>query len=449
MLLYSSRLFTLLWAIALILSGLSPTSWSGPFELLWPSLLLVSAGLILLVGYRNILALRFSSALCVIGWLEEMPVIPNHRWVHLCVALAVFVGGRSAKSIPDLFATINGTLRWLIVIVYFFAALAKMNFDYFDSSISCSGFFVSQILDLYGIKGTLTGDVSHLISLWSLVMELFLPILLLWPRTRQIGVWLGVLFHTSLSLHYVKYFANFSSVMFVLLASWMSEDRCKTVSTRLTTRSLALSRVSIGAAFAIILLSFLEIVTPVEYALARHVLFLGYAVRLSLLTFGNYDQSECKRRVGAPIAFILLIELLNGFSPYLGLKTRSALSMYSNLRIEPEYSNHFFMPPSFDPFGYFGDTVDIIETADPGLKRRIQSESPKLSYLTFCAYVSCQDDLCNRKANGSQIVYKRGSELHTRIIGGDDIPKDCPSWIARKLVFIGPLGSGSERSCTW
>jgi hypothetical protein len=385
----------------------------------------------------------------VIGWLEEMPVIPNHRWVHLCVALAVLVGGRSAKSIPDLFAAINGTLRWLIVIVYFFAALAKMNFDYFNASISCPGFFGSQALDLYGLKGALTSEVSQLISLWSLVMEILLPLLLLWPRTRQIGVWLGVLFHISLSLHYVKYFANFSSIMFVLLASWMSEDRCKIVYTKLTTRFLALTRVSIGAVCAIILLSFLEIISPVEYTLIRHVIFLVYAVRLAALTFGNYDRLACTGRVGTPIAFILIIELLNGFAPYLGLKTRSALSMYSNLRIEPDYSNHFFMPPAFDPFGYFGDTVDIIETADPGLKRRIESESSKISYLTFCAYLSCQDDLCNRNAVGSQIVYKRGLEVHTRTIGIEELPKDCPSWMARKLVFIGPLGPGSERSCTW
>lgn len=448
MLQYSSYLFSLVWSISLIVTGISPVSWNAPWTLLWPSLLLVFGGLILLLNHRSLLALRFASALCVIGWLEEMPVVPNHRWIHLSVALTVLIGGRAAKSLPEFFWSAIGTLRWLMIVVYFFAALAKMNFAYFEPAISCSGLFGQQTLSLYGIRATIPGEVSQLISLWSLVMEILLPILLLWPRSRTAGVWLGIIFHTSLSLHYVKYFGNFSSVMFVLLISWLPESRAEGIYRDLTTRFLSASQVAIFAACALVALSLLNVIGPVEYAMTRHVLFIFYALRLSYLTFRFSDQSTTKSRVGAPIVFVLLLELINGFSPYLGLKTRSALTMYSNLRIEPEYSNHFFMPPAFDPFGYFGDSVEVLETADAGLRRRIETESPRLSYITLCAYLSCQDDLCSESAQGTKLVFRRGEETVTQTIGVD-LPSDCPSWLSRKMVFLGPLGTGSERGCNW
>lgn len=446
--LYSSLLFTLLWAISLICTGISPTSWQGELALLYPSLLLITAGLILLGAHRNILALRVASILCVITWFCDLPTVPNHRWAHLCVALSVLIGGRRSKTIPEVFSEIQGTLRWLIVIVYFFAALAKMNWSYFVPAISCSGVFGSQTLGLFGIEIELPDQIAQLIALWSLIMEIALPILLIVPSTRRVGVWLGMLFHLSLSLHYIKYFANFSSAMFVLLASWLNEEGSARVYNGLKTRFSALNHVSIATVVLLVILSFIGLIGGTEYVIVRHLIFLAFALRLTFLTFCGGEQSRNLIRVGAPIGLVILLELVNGFAPYFGLKTRSALTMYSNLRIEPDYSNHFFMPPAFDPFGYFADSVVILQTADPGMQRRIDTESNQLPYISLCAYLDCQDDLCNPKARGTEIVYRRGPDLVTRTIGAA-LPEDCPPWIARKLIFLGPIGQGSERACTW
>jgi len=448
MLLYSVRLFALLWALALIFTGISPVSWSAPLELLWPSLLLLSGGLILLLDTGSVLALRVASALCIISWITNLPAVPNHRWAHLCIALSVLIGGFRAKSISEIYDAIRGTLRWLIIIVYFFAALAKMNLTYFDSSVSCSGLFGQQTLGLYGLDRDISDELSQMISLWSLAVEILLPMLLISPTCRGFGVWLGVFFHLSLSLHYVKYFANFSSAMFVLLASWLTEESSQKVYVGLCNRLKVLNRVSMVTIGVTILASFLRLINEVEYVLIRHVIFLPFAIRLTYLTFVLRRVSQSVLRVGAPIGFVILLELLNGFSPYFGVKTRSALTMYSNLRIEPGYSNHFFMPPAFDPFGYFADAVDVISSDDPGLNRRMETESSRLPYVSFCAYLACQDDLCNRGNIGSNVTYRRGSETLTATLG-DPLPKDCPGWVARKLIFLGPIGSGSERGCNW
>jgi hypothetical protein len=448
MLVYSARLFGLLWAVALVFTGISPVSWSGSFENLWSSALLLAGGLTLIADSGNIWCLRIASFLCVVSWMIDLPVVPNHRWAHLCIALSVLIGGFRAKSFSEVYEAIRGTLRWLIVIVYLFAALAKMNLSYFDPLMSCSGVFGEQTVNLYGIEGHLPANLAQWISLWSLIMEILLPILLFWPYSRGFGVCLGVLFHLSLSLHYVKYFANFSTAMFVLLASWMTEEACKRVYDALRQRFSAINPVSLLGACGIVLASFLDVVGQVEYIIMRHIVYLLFALRFTYFTVIYRGVGKSVLRVGAPIGFVILLELLNGFSPYFGVKTRSALTMYSNLKIEPGYSNHFFMPPAFDPFGYFADAVDVISSEDPGLRRRIETESSRLPYVSFCAYLACQDDLCNRGNIGSNVTYRRGSDTLTATLG-DPLPRDCPGWVARKLIFLGPIGPGSERGCNW
>jgi NADH:ubiquinone oxidoreductase subunit 6 (subunit J) len=55
---------------------------------------------------------------------------------------------------------------------------------------------------------------------------------------------------------------------------------------------------------------------------------------------------------------LLLIPALlfaNGLMPYLGLKTETSFAMYSNLRTEGGYSNHWLMPASLQVWDYQRD----------------------------------------------------------------------------------------------
>lgn len=67
----------------------------------------------------------------------------------------------------------------------------------------------------------------------------------------------------------------------------------------------------------------------------------------------------------------VLLALINGLCPYLGLKTRATWSSFSNLRVEAGVSNHFFIPEWLQVFGYTRECVTITQASVPMLRRHL------------------------------------------------------------------------------
>jgi hypothetical protein len=445
---YSSRFFAFLWSSALIFSGLGTYYGDGTIVLTWPYLVSIIAGVCLLFFPSSLFVLRMSALSYGISFVAQMPATPNHRCILFYVALAVAWKSLKGKNVEEVAAGVKGTLRWLTIAVYAFATLAKLNTAYLNPDVSCASVFSLQTFDIYGMPNLLGSRAGSVIALVSLITEALIPMLLLWPRTRAVGVLVGVLFHILLSLNLVRYFGNFSAVMFLLLIVWLPEHSFTWV--RNVRSTFAQSAIHVWTASLILLTisSLTALVGPVEYALARHVLYLLFGSSLLIVALIALSRIRFGEGVGRPIEAILALALLNAVTPYLGIKNRAALTMYSNLRIEPGYSNHILMPPSADPLGYFSDTVEITATTDPGLEQRIRDASGQMTYLGLCAYLACQDDLCRSTSRAGAISYRRGSRLLEHDIS-DPIPADCPSWLARKLLFFGPVGPNSERACVW
>ncbi|MFN4896382.1 MAG: hypothetical protein ACK5HO_11395 [Pseudomonadota bacterium] len=454
MLVYSSQLIVFLWAAALVFSGLGTYYGLEGVGSSWPSLATVISGLVLLAFPRSLGAFKFSILSYLVAFAFQMPANSNHRWVLLFVALSAFVRIRSIRRIDDLAAEIGASLRWLTVVVYFFATLAKLNSAYFNPAISCASIFSLQTFSIYGVP-IFSAD-SNVVALASVVVEALLPVLLIWPRSRCIAVLLGVLFHIFLSFNLVRYFGNFSCAMFVLLASWLPEQSSRRIVEIIRRRGVALFSVWLFALIGLLLAGFARYVSPSDYVILRHVLYLIFALGLLTLTALACYRVRGMNGVGSPVLLVLALAVINGLTPYLGVKTRSALTMYSNLRIEPGYSNHFFMPPGGDPFGYLSDTVEITRASDSRLQERIDTGATQMTYLSLCAYLACQDELCTKRESPDLIAYRRGqvfSQRHKVDSNYGDartqLPADCPPWIARKLLLFGPVGPDSERLCIW
>jgi hypothetical protein len=62
--------------------------------------------------------------------------------------------------------------------------------------------------------------------------------------------------------------------------------------------------------------------------------------------------------------------VLNSLSPYLGLKTESSFTMFSNLKTEGPYWNHAFIPEAVKVFPYQDQLVRVTDSNDPVLERR-------------------------------------------------------------------------------
>jgi hypothetical protein len=167
--------------------------------------------------------------------------------------------------------------------------------------------------------------------------------------------------------------------------------------------------------------------------------------------FAPHLTEELWKRMGcaglvAPNLLLIGVAVASGLGPYVGFKTRSSFSMHSNLRIEPGYSNHIFMPPSMDVLGYLSDSVRVAESADSFLSTLVGSQTERLPYIALCEYLARPSN--ESKERAAFISYERRGQQLVATQGGD-LPGDCPSLIARKLLLFGTVGDGAERRCVW
>ncbi|MEZ5343256.1 MAG: hypothetical protein R2706_17995 [Acidimicrobiales bacterium] len=70
---------------------------------------------------------------------------------------------------------------------------------------------------------------------------------------------------------------------------------------------------------------------------------------------------------------VVLLTLVNGLSPYLGLKTSTSFNMYSNLVVRDGASNHFVISSTGSIRAEVSDLITITASNDPGLAGYIDS----------------------------------------------------------------------------
>jgi hypothetical protein len=391
------------------------------------------------------------SAVCYLAVVAlSLPAIPNHRVVLAGVAIAL-LGVAGGRLSIDTFAA---TGRWLTLILYTFAVAAKLNTAYLDPTVSCATVFFKQTLAGHGLAPLGRYPVWLEIApiVWSIGSEVALLVLLIVPRTRLLGVAFGLLFHLTLAADYVKFFGNFSAAMSILLFAWLDEEHAQ----ELRGRWPRLWKVVVPGASGVIALAYLAShaawLNPIEFVVVRQIAFLLVFVGLIsgvVSLVGRWWNAPPPASLGRPWVGLVVLAVLNGLSPYLGLKTRSGFTMYSNLRIEAAYSNHLFAPPSSDPLGLLSDVVLVRSTGDPALQRRIEDGGTTMTYAELCTYLEWRGDVApGRRESASPVQYERGGAEFVSVRGAP-LPSDCPTLLVRRLTFFGPIGPGSERACVW
>ena len=445
------KLLSTLWAVGVVISVNSSWGWLHTLSDDWPllvSLLIVLGALSFPDSTRVLRAAALSFVFLMLWYL---PAVPNHRTVLALSGCALLVASCSPRNASRAL----WTLRWLAVVLYFFAFVAKLNSTYLFSGSSCASVFLREALQLHGIAPLSASDHTAASSafstagVWSAISELVLIILLVIRKTRRLGVLLGIAFHILLATHYVKFFANFSGATFVLLLSWLDEPDCRRLVDRLrywrgALLSLVVSLPIVGA------LAACGLISPSFYFILRYVLWSVYAWYLLYaamrLCFTKSEDSVCPSALGIPLLSLIAIAVAFGISPYLGAKTRSGISMYSNLRVEPGYTNHLFLPESPDIFGMMRDSATVTAVHS-------QEESDKSAlalgtypFVTICSFLARMDEV--RTKGPVEIEFLRHGQA-ARATRGGPLPADCPHWTWRKLLLFGPTGEGSENACIW
>lgn len=352
-------LFALTWGAA-VLFHLAGNTRLAPS---WGRALLGAAAVAVLTVPRA----RWASALLAIAvlvnvWLEA-PLLANHWLLHGFIAVVVLGGLALRRSgIAHLMGGIGGPLRLVLLAFYSFAAFAKLNTDFFDPAVSCARFYLEESASSWGVGGLVEGwgsSAQTAIAVVVAAIELSVPALLLWRRTRSAGVLVALAFHFVLALDRTHQFFDFSAVLVCLFLLFLPAGGASTIlASASDVRDRLAARWSSGpellrlVGLAACGLAVVVAAGPGDWPappLLRNagvVVWIVYGVvaLAAAAAAVRAARGEPRPLVGAGVAPVLLllpaVAVLNGLTPYLEVKTAASWNMYSNLAVVDGDSNH-------------------------------------------------------------------------------------------------------------
>jgi hypothetical protein len=467
-------LFASLWAVATLFH-------LGSFGKLtaFNHFLLAAAALAVIVRPASVTALSMLAGLQLYDVALDLPTASNHwlftGFVNLtllfCVARAVWTRDR-----PDVQASPLGPDAWMpgfaplarlqLVILYGYAVLHKLNTDYLARESSCGVAFFQAMLERFPFLPAVPAlEVAAIYS--PLIAEALIPILLISRRTRIAGILVGALLHVGFALDPIGPFYNFSSMllaMFVLFAppavlpatrSWLESvangQRLRAVRRTLVRPWPLASAIVVGIAAVDLLRRFLA-----GRDIFRFLFLIYGAIIVGLLLRYIWSRRSARAlasaatmdacsdvsvfRVGrdAGLVFPILV-LLNGASPYLGLKTETSFAMFSNLATEGGRSNHLFLPASLQAFPFQRDLVRIVASTDKQLAAMAR-QGLRVPFLQLRILVDRRPD--------ASLVYERGGQAYHVASTKRDASLGRPTpLIVRKLFAFRPIRDTPRQPC--
>ena len=474
-----AALFALLYAVAILLH----IAWPGVFLPLPPpfappplwllgSLVLAAVAVIHRpTSVGRLVGLAFVQLLDVAYFL---PVVPNHWLLTGIVSLAILGAaaagalrdGRAGLQLGALYQTLTPPVRLSAAIFYFFTFFHKLNTDFLNPDVSCAVRFFEQTLSPFPALAALPG--VGLAVIWAtLAAELFLAVGLAVPRWRYAACLLGAGFHLLLALDAPHVFYNFSAVMFAVLWVCLPASRAARFARKPGGRfgrfhflggyALIVGLVWgfpaqagwVGAfgfsglwlAFALTLLSRAGLLERCNMLRSAYALIRTTRPRPTLPA--PIASAPSRRRYAGVLLLLPALVVLNGLSPYLGLKTRTAWQMYSNLNLSAEYSNHFIIPLSLDIGGFLADSAHIVVTSDPALRSAYGQPGRRITWFELRRYVAHHPDI--------QLAYTRpGWPPKAFGPAEEDAALNAPGWgVLEKLLIFQPLGPEAGALCNW
>ena len=462
--------FCVLWGLATLFHLVAKDPWPAPLL----STVLAAAALYLLhrPSEPHRLALLAVLQLCE-SWTTA-PFISNH-WlftglVNLTLLQAyarlAWAGRTFAVEPGTLYRTFAPIVRLELIILYFFAVFHKLNADFLDPQLSCAVHFYAA--QLQSLPFSLAGAVPIYLTL---AVEAAIPLLLCWSPSRNAGILLGLLFHAAVGFNPISEFYNFSSMIFALLflfaslrldAGWpprrlwvalrrardhipsfprKRESSGRGLNTKDGTQSfqtaaksfLAVGAVLVGLALLVALNDL--IATPAELVLPLWGLYSAALILLFVLLPKAPPARPAFSFRPWPVLLVPLLTVLNGCSPYLGLKTETAFAMYSNLRTEGGQSNHLLVPAGVQLFGFQQDLIEIKDSSS-GFLASLARRKLMLPFFEVRAVL--------QQHPTTSLTYERhaGSSTSPSAQLRQPIP-----WPLRKLLYFRPVAASGQQPC--
>ncbi len=343
-------------------------------------------------GWRKYLPVLFFAILLKVIYFA-LPIIPHGYLLGaLSTLFLVFALGRMLLRAPEMgggdiyLARFAPIIRAGVVIMYFWAGLQKLNWDYINPDISCAAKLHTEIAAYFGSLIPTTGWALHGAIWGSYAFEFGIPLLLIFRRTRLIGFTAAVLFHLWLSIHPAAGIFSYSSIILALLSlflpsSWGNEIQSiwSKQLNWLGGGNVKKGRkragwIAVGAFFVtLITQGLLYLLIDRSYEVFHTANRIGWVtffiwgcwIGFCYLLAGWRARNEDGALPNKPswsFAWIALIPIvLNGAHPWIGGRTQTSFSMYSNLRSEGQ-GNHLFLN-RIDLFEFQGDMVEVVQSS--------------------------------------------------------------------------------------
>jgi hypothetical protein len=467
----TSRLtvFTFLWACQALVHHEFYSSWLWLDD--WAGWLVAVFAVAVLLRPKSLPLFAAMLASSVVYNVRKWPFVVNHILVEslidltILAAMGAWLYARRPRRDPVEFADreriydrFAPVLRAMLVLMYAFAFLSKLNRDFLDPHLSCVSVMYQNVLRRFPLVPD--ADWSRLAAIGAtLVVEAAIPLLFLFRRTRPWAVAIGLPFHfvlgsighrTFSAIAYALYGLFLIDALAPLIDDWRDVVVRRFGAMRLR-RGLPLAHLTAAGGIAALIVAartghYHAGVGPLQvyripwamwglWSLALGAAYLVAMARLNRLPLNAPDPASL--RWLHPAVFLVA---LNGLCPYLGIKSETSFTMYSNLRTEAGLPNHLFLP-SLRLAHYQDDLVDIVATDSPELQQYID-RNQWMTWFEFRRFTSTHP-------RNFWVRYKRNgggeAEFSKRNGEGSDaaLMAPHPLWAA-KLLYFRPV---SKEAC--
>lgn len=423
--------------------------------------------------------LVFSLQLVVL-W-DTMPTPDNH-WFFSGFISALYLltlapaywragGYMSAADWQRWYESTMPIVRCMVILLYFFAVFHKLNWHYIDPDKSCGMHFfrrAAQSRWFLPLDPDPPRWLAHVIDYGILALEAAIPLFLMLRRTWWLGIICGISFHLSTAV----FMRHFPTIMIGLYLCFVPSQVARAYLARIDgtiqrwtggrlglpgvmlLQALWLSAWALHMAWIILSFSAKKTAVGTGYVLMLRIwaslMSLGFVCTL----LGAFRARAYRQHARAPLrsrlwwAYLLpLLLFINGFSPFMGLKSATSIAMWSNLVTAGGVSNHLFIEQgALKIFPYMDDLVEIRSTDVEGWHTRFVQRKRLVPYVMLNRWMA------RRAVSGipTQLEFVRAGQLYSyeRADLDPELTRAQPLWL-RKLVFVKAYEPSLSGRCTW
>jgi hypothetical protein len=329
----------------------------------------------------------------------DLPDLVNHLVVVAVLGLTLLPwwlvlrlrDPAAAQDPAQVYRRVGPYLRIAFILSFAFAALAKLNSGFLDVVGTCS----VAILDSIPMVHVPT-SLAPLTAWGTIALELAIPTLLIFHRTRPFAIVLGFGFHLLSALAGHASFSGVAWCFYVLfLPPAMIAAAVQTTADAVPDRLAGLGRRALASpvgtvgAFTIGWIVAVIVVDVLPGGVQWRVHWMSAAALCTVwMSFAGWLLVAHRRewlpargpraslRVSSPLMLVGIgLLVLTAATPYLGLKSRAAFTMFSNVRTEPDHWNHLLLPEAMRVFHWQDGEVRFLGTDDPKLDAAIAEHS--------------------------------------------------------------------------